>query len=1342
MSTSEPGPTTLDFKNAYPKVLGYLNFSNGKPDVPFLGLLNYIATQVGFEQDWTALRQRLVAELAQLHSSSATFSDASQAEAVIALVFEHVLPGYRTHHADLLFHLTDRDFLNPLFLGRVFEATLAQGAPWDETERVVTGALDQLNDFLGYRPVAVLENGRKMTPYPYERTRPLPIYIAGAGSCAGRFQAIIDQALVLLKAAPAEVQATARLDVEKLDEIAVDVRAYDHDHPTFKRTNYLFGEWDPHVIDTKGFYRRFVIRMIILDALTHWVSRQSDKVEAVFDAAAVLCGTMLMASAISGEGPNYHDSTVSLTVLLPKVARQRDDFYARLMQSLKGPRAKRVERESNRTQQPFGHVRQSLNLHLAHYGARQVQHRHLANAFAKMGHAAAARQEAAVIPCASARFDSEIQWRITTSKHLIVRGQVKEAAPLLREIEDLLHHGIRCGALVDPWNILGFGGNFPLFAAREDSIPDHRVEVLLDLMERIFGIFSQALTEAAAQGENAVVEDVRSCFERLADYWDQFASYVIDDLPKVRGRESLESATQVSAALVEWRAAGEAAGNISFWRKHVESFSSPKAYACVVEVLLAKGDYVAAMALLVQWLSCADVIGIESGPYSIHALLIDWMNRLTTGSDKHTRLPVDWASIRRLFDYLEVNAGEYWDVPTLESFGGSAPKSRKGGDQNDWDSPEVAGGQDSDDDDDDIFGAAYDGFSFKDSADDGTDGDVADSGGPMGNTEFELLNRQLEPRIKFVMALAQLWQVSASSLAVEHFGTGGTEAKPLSDDRIEAVTGWWRRVRVLQRDLLQLMESIEAHGIDEPAGDHDGNVEFDIQLQTKFYLLNTILATHINCRIAETGLLCLLPSVSESAEVSEDDRQMVDFYRAVMSQDVPEVQRLLKTQFQRLARKPLLYVPLDNGGEPNQILVARTVQADLRFLLKQLPKLGLFRETWHVVRLAHRMERETRPSQMAVTEFDRIFRTGLRNTMECLLQSVETWKGGKFSDDDLIAVIGELVSQYSDQWLRHSQTMRLSAVEGLRQDIIWDDIKAFIIKFGTELFHPKSLTLGNIRVILHNGVDWYLEQLAQQEDPLQPNKLLAAIEDGEIDQDAAVEFIELIYSSVVDKFDRFLEYNTTTTQSDYGDKFYVLLDFMKLEAAYDRQAWERIPESIAHRSLALSSRTEALKILEDLLEADSRNHADKHVAALRLLESKHGVHLPTISDRLNERFVKPLAVNRMLALVEPAMQPGPAGLAKFERLRAEVQSYMQDQTGSAIDVPQWLQDIEREVARQESPTDYLKPPELEVRLPVSIVSEAEVREQLAIWGQSVTGSGSEAPKKKSGTRRRRRRDAE
>lgn len=1322
MSTQITGPNSAaDADKQFEKVLGYLNYSSGKPDVAFLSNLNAIGATVDHVADWSNLRTAITSKLEALKQTSAVFKDAAQADAVLKLVFDEVLPSYRTFHTDLFFHLDDQPFQNVFFLGRVFEATLAQQGPWDETDRVVKGAIEHLNDFLGYRPLAVLENGRRMTPYDHERFRPLPIYIAGAGALAGQYQPVINEAVELLRSAPVSVLSTAHYDFSRMDELAVDVRAYDHDHPMFKRTNYLFGEWDPHHIDGKGYYRRFVIRQIILDALMGWIHSAKDREEAIFDAASVLCGTMLMASAISGDGPNCHDSTITLSSLLPKVARQRDEFYLKLMQSLQGKRHKRISTESKAAQQPFGHVRQSLNLHLAHYGARQVQYRNLAQCYARMGYPEAARHEAEVIPCASARFSCEIQWRLTSATKQLEAGKPKEASVLLSEIEDHLHRAIHCGAFVDPWNILGFAGNFPLFTAREDSIPDHRVENLLDLVERIFGVFTRSLTEAAAQGENALVEELTLRFEKLADYWDQFASYVIDDLPKVRGRESYESATMVATALAEWRAAGEAAGNITFWRKHVSQFNSPKAYACVVEALLAKGDYIAAMSLLVQWLSCAEEIGLESGPYSIHALLIDWMNRLTTDKNDRTKLPVDWAAIRRLFDFLEANAGDYWEVPQLEAFTDVAPKKRKRS-EDDWDISVGGEDEEEEDDEDDIFGAAYDGIVFKDSAEDGTDGALADGPSPMGTTEFETLNRQLEPRIKFTMALAQLWQIAAGALGVEHLGKSDATSKPLSDEQVDALAGWWRRARQLERELVTLLDAVYSYPIDMPSGDHDGNVEYDIQLQTKFYLLNTIITAHINCRIAELGLLCLLPPAFNATEVQEDDRQLVNFYRSVMAQDVAEVRRMLGSQFRRLSRKPLLYVPFDNGGAPKQILQARTVQAELRFLLKQLPRLGLFRETWHVVRLAHRMERETRPSQMAVTEFDRIFRTGLRNTMDCLIESAEHWQDGKFSDDDLVTLMHDILSHYSDQWLRHSQTMRLSSVEALRNDALWDEVCEFIKRYGLDLFHPKSLTLGNVRVILHNGVEWYLNQLREQDDPINPNKMLLAIEKGQIDEEAVVEYIEVVYSAIVDKFDRFLEYNTTTTQSDYGDKFHVLLDFLRIEAAYDRSAWERIPEGIAHRSLAASHREGALKFWEDLLEHDSRDEADSHVAQLQELERRYGVHLPTIADRLNERFMKPLAVNRMLTLVEPAMKGDTDAPRRFDRLQEEIAAYMRDQTGSAIDIPQWLQDIEREISRLETPADFIKSPELELRLPVVRVTEQEVRSQLDIWGQSVSGS--------------------
>jgi len=1365
------------------KVLGYINFSGGKPDATFLAQLNSVAEQTGFLESWQPLREQLESSLSRLRESSRTFSDSSQATAVMSLVFDRLLPAYREHHADLLFHLDPNELQNAFFLGRCFEAVLEQGGPWDEPERLVQGALDRLNDFLGYRPLAVLENSRRMTPYDHERFRPLPLYVAGAGTATGPYAEIVQQALELLGSMPSEVLSGSHFDLAQLDELAIDLRAYDHDHPVYKRTNYLFGEWDPHLIDGRGYYRRFVVRRIILEALVRWVAEQSNHKESIFDAGAVLCGTILMASSISGDTPACHDSTVSLTSLLPLVARQRDEFYLRLMNQATGTRARRLAKAAKVTQQPFGHVRQALNLHLAHYAARQVQHRHLATLYARMGHTDAARQEAAVIPSTSARFECELQWRITSIRIHLERSEVDAASALLRECEDLLQRAIHCGAFVDPWNILGFQGNFPLFQAREDSIPDQRVELLLDIMERLFGVFSRAMSETAALGRQDLLDELTLRYETVAGWWDQFAAHVIDDLPRVFGGESLESARHVAQALAEWRAAGEAAGDILFWRKHVEVFNSARSYACVAETLLHRGDHVAAMALLVQWLSVSDEVGVESGPFSIHALLLDWMKHVTTDSEGQPCQPFDWASIRRLFDFLEANAGDYWEVPMLDaalgrSDGSSAPEVTL----EDWDVDRGDNWIEEGDSDDNLFSAAYEGIVFRDSTDDGHEGEVLDGGSIPGNTEFEVINRELEPRIKFVMALAQLWQAAATALAADRWGQGApvisedpsaagltkeeqaapgepaaeeisASAEPASDitsgpaavpvstsDREEVIRTWRSRLQRLQADLLQLMTAVSNAQVDASEGDHDANVEYDIQLQTKFYLLNTIIATHLNCRMAEIGLLCLLPDDDRAGYASPDERDMIVFYRAVLRRDVPETQQHLVSQFRRLSRKPLLYVPLDSDGDPAQILVARTVQTEIRFLLEQLPSLGLFRETWHVVRLAHRMERDTRPGQSAVTEFDRIFRAGLRNTIDRLIETTADWREGEFTDEDLISLIGDILSHYRDQWFRHSRTMRLSSAEGLRNDLLWEDVREFVERYGEELFHARSLTLGNVRTILHNGIDWFLEQLEVYEDPLHPSRLLEAIRTEELDLDDAVEMLELVYGTVVDRFDRFLEYNTTTTQSDYGDKFYVLLDFLRVESAYDRGAWERIPENIVHRSLAMAGRIGALNILETILEGESRQDAEKHLEELQELEQTYGVHLPSISDRLNERFVKPLAVNRMLALVQPSVRTassGPEADEAFNRLREEIAAYMVDMAGSAVDVPQWLQDIEREVNRLEAPSDYIRPPELEVRLPAVPVTEEEVRNQLTVWGRAI-GESERRPRRKNVRRPRRK----
>jgi hypothetical protein len=87
--------------------------------------------------------------------------------------------------------------------------------------------------------------------------------------------------------------------------IGVDPRAYDFDHPANKRPNYHFGQWDPNQIDNQGRYRRYVIQEVTLQALMRRLEDESGvpRHELLFEAAAVLAGTILMAWASAAGDP-------------------------------------------------------------------------------------------------------------------------------------------------------------------------------------------------------------------------------------------------------------------------------------------------------------------------------------------------------------------------------------------------------------------------------------------------------------------------------------------------------------------------------------------------------------------------------------------------------------------------------------------------------------------------------------------------------------------------------------------------------------------------------------------------------------------------------------------------------------------------------------------------------------------------------------------------------------------------------------------------------------------------------------------------------------------------------
>jgi hypothetical protein len=577
---------------------------------------------------WLSIQQWLQDALLRLSADNPAFQKSSQANEVLQLVWRHLLPSYLDFHRDLLFHQEPEALFNGFFIGRAMEAVLQQGSPWDEVDRIIPAAIQRLNDYVGFRPVAVLE-GRRLEPYPHEWVRPIPLYIAGSGVTQGPYHDVVEQALKILAEANPDILQRAYLDLSHLDELSLDPRAYDFDHPVNRRPNYHFGQWDPHCIDGQGYYRRFVIQQVTLDAL---LARQRQeklpKEQLLFEAAAVLAGTILMASGVSGSGPNTFASTINLATLLSGIAAYRDEFYDQLLERMQGPHAERLKVEQGIRRQAFGGARQYLNQQLARHRASQLEHVQLARLFARMGNAVAAKDESDFVPVPAARILCRIDCLLTGGSQWLQQGDLKAAAAVPNQILDLLNRGIDCGAIVDPWNILGFAGNFSRFHGPESAVRDHRVDDLVSLMESIFSLQSRIWREAAARNEEALCLTVSKQFKEIAEWWRRYAAHEVPDLEATDPIESFKSASLVAAALRLWHSGGAAAGDVKFWAPHAEMFDSPKAYALVIEALLEREDFVASMALLVHWLSQAEKVGLQSGTVTFSVLAQQWLQRL------------------------------------------------------------------------------------------------------------------------------------------------------------------------------------------------------------------------------------------------------------------------------------------------------------------------------------------------------------------------------------------------------------------------------------------------------------------------------------------------------------------------------------------------------------------------------------------------------------------------------------------------------------------------------------------------------------------------------------------
>lgn len=1310
-----------DVRTAREKVLGYLNFSSGASDASFLAAIDFLyertASAGDYRQRLAALHRELQEALAELRGSNSAFRDVSQAQAVIDLLFCDALPAYWLHHQDLLSEEVVGELITGFFLGRFWECLLREGGPWSERHRIVQGALQRINDFVGLRPVATLET-QKCQPYAHEWFRPIPIYIRGAGVARCNYRTIVAWALWVLARLPEQFTRFAQFDLNALDELAVDPRPYDFDHPASKAPNHYFGMWDPHLVDNHGRYRRFVVHRMILDALLARVEttprRAREDLEV--EAGVALAGTILMASSTCGGGPNAFPSTVTLAQLIPQVAAHRDAFYDYCLRALGLSCAQYLQREARRLQQPFGGVRQHLNRQIARRRAEQLARLQVARVFLRLGLLDAATEQVARVGTASARMLCRLECAVRRANQALDAGQLEAAAAQLPEIWELVKRGIQCGALVDPWNILGMAAQFPVFGAA-DAIYDHRVEDLIRIVQQMFALATRIWTTAAASDQRALVERARHHFRQIADWWRQYAAHESTHVEAPNPDAAYASAERVAEALARWHQGGTATSRVGFWAEYVDLFPAPDAYAYVISTLLDRRDLVAAQALLIHWLSRHNEIALGQGTDSLPTLAVRWMLAVAneTSAPGFDDAPARWRQARRFLELLEANAEELWQVPRWqeEVRDRSDPRSRRTASPRDED--------DSDEDSSDIYRAAYEDVVYVDQTDDGIDSSLADvpSAQPADNLPEE--RAEIRQHLLFLRHLARLWKVVAI-----HPGFAYPDD---SKDKAAFFQTWLEQADQWRVSLVQLAQQILSQPLPAPLATIEGLTEYDRQRTARDALVELVLETAVDMGEAVLWFRSALGSRAPHAPARDPsfaDKELAlcgQLLYELRYEDRTTAQRTYSMVENRLRTRPLLYVPVARGGDPALVAAARLRRRIVEVLLIGMSRRGLLRESCRLLEIARQMDRVRPVGAGAVTEYDELFDLGVRSIVSAVLAAFAPAGNGSgrqpLSEKDssrLMTALNWLRRGFYSMWLAHSQSLRLSIVEHFHDPDVWREVRSFIRKYGSDLFTQTMMAFGNIRGILHRGVDTWLRELQQQADT--PPRLVQDIDKPAVGR-KATRILTLILEAVCENYAEYRDYNSTTTQSDAGDKLFVLLDFLRLQARFHRLWWDLRPMMIIHELLVRHGRSREAEALAETITEEANVSSSILVRDVRNLQRRYAVEMATVAHRILAKDDAPLLADRLKAMVEGLYRlgqntgSGNGLLTEFQQL---VETLLQMPCGAGFEMPEWLEAIDAEVDRLLRPAHLCEDHDLIASMwPMHPVSISDVRQQLGSW---------------------------
>jgi hypothetical protein len=254
-----------------------------------------------------------------------------------------------------------------------------------------------------------------------------------------------------------------------------------------------------------------------------------------------------------------------------------------------------------------------------------------------------------------------------------------------------------------------------------------------------------------------------------------------------------------------------------------------------------------------------------------------------------------------------------------------------------------------------------------------------------------------------------------------------------------------------------------------------------------------------------------------------------------------------------------------------------------------------------------------------------------------------------------------------------------------------------------------------VRAILHQGVDEWLSQLNELPAGAVAMRLLDEL-GTRLPRDAACEFLSIILESIIENYAEYRDYNSTTTQSDSGDQLYTLIDFLRLRSRYDRVCWNLRPVNLAHETLVRREQTYAAVLWRLAITERIQPEADRYLKQLKQLQRRYSIRLHSVADRLSERFTHPLTIDRLRALVGPAIHDASRNRpsAAFKALESEAAELTREPTGAGLETPMWLAALEDEAERVLGHSTEDDSAALLPELPIRLTYD-DVRGQLAAW---------------------------